>query len=121
MMYRYHTNLSVRLRHLTFKWGRVLIMKLVTHHGDELLWSGPPLKGISIHQRTGKGSERNWTQAICTSSGPTSAPLLIFLASGHHRLTYPYRHSESAIALISMYSSGIDRLPQLKRNLDQSC
>ena len=94
------------------------MLKLVTYLDDEL-----PLKGISIHPQTEKGSERNWTQADCNGSGPTSAQLQIFWGSGHHRLTYPYRHSESAIALIPMYNSrgGIDRLRRLKPNLDQSC
>ena len=82
---------------------------------------GPSLKGISLHPRTEKGSGRNWTQADCNGSGPTSAQLQIFWGSGHHRLTYPYRHSESAIALIPMYNSGIDRLRRLEPNMDQSC
>ena len=36
LWYRSHTNLGVRLRHLTFKGGQVLILKLVTYLDDEL-------------------------------------------------------------------------------------
>ena len=82
---------------------------------------GPPLKGLSINPGTEKDCERNWTQVDCNGPGPTSAQLQIFWGSGHHRLTYPCRHSESAIALIPMYNSGIDRLRRLKPNLHQSC
>ena len=89
--------------------------------GNELPRSQSTLRGISIHPQPGKGSERNWTQADCKGSGFTSAQLQIFWGSGHHRLTYPYRHSESAIALIPMYNSGIDPLRRLKPNMDQSC
>ena len=31
MRYRSHTNMGVRLRHLTFKGGQVLMLKLVTY------------------------------------------------------------------------------------------
>ena len=92
------------------------MLKLVTYLGR-----GPPLKGISIHPRTEKGSGRNWTQANCDGSGPTSAQLQIFWGPCHHRLTYAYRHSGSAIALFPMYNRGIDRLRQLKPNIEQSC
>ena len=35
-MYRSHTNLGVRLGHLTFKGGQVLMLKLVTYQEDKL-------------------------------------------------------------------------------------
>ena len=36
MRYRSHTNVGVRLRHLTFKGGQVLMLKLATHQADGL-------------------------------------------------------------------------------------
>ena len=36
MRYRSDTNIGFRLRHLTFKGGRVLMLKLVTYQEDEL-------------------------------------------------------------------------------------
>ena len=45
MRYRSHTKLGVRLRHLTFKGGQVLMLKLVTYHNDELPWLQSTPKG----------------------------------------------------------------------------
>ena len=39
MRYMSHTNLGVRLRHLTFNGGRVLMLKLVAYQEDELFQS----------------------------------------------------------------------------------
>ena len=121
MRYRSHTNLGARLRHLTLNGGAGSDAETGYPQRRRSPGRGPPLRGISINPQTEERSERNWTQADCSGSGPTSAHLQIFWCSGHHRLTYPYRHSESAIALIPMYDSGIDRLPRLKPNLHQTC
>ena len=45
MRYRSHTNLGVRLRHLTFKGGQVLMLKLVTYLDDKLPRSRSTPKG----------------------------------------------------------------------------
>ena len=44
-MYRFHTNLGFRLRHLPFKGGQVLMLRLVTYLDDELPWSRSTPKG----------------------------------------------------------------------------
>ena len=45
MRYRSHANLGVRLRHLTFKGGQILMLKLVTYQEDELPRSQSTSKG----------------------------------------------------------------------------
>ena len=46
MRYRSHTNLGVRLRHLTFKGGQVLMLKLVIYQENELPRSRFTPKGL---------------------------------------------------------------------------
>ena len=99
------------------------MLKLAPHHKQSCTGRSPPLPGIYLHPRAERGSEGNGTQAVCNGSAPISAHLQIFWGSGHHRLTYLYRHSESTIVLIPMHNNrcAIGRLRRLKPKMDRFC
>ena len=71
MRYRSHTNLGVGLRHLTFKGGQVLMLKLVTYQEDELPRSRSTPKGTFLStQGLRKEVKETGHRPIATAQAP---------------------------------------------------
>ena len=71
MRYRSHTNLGVHLRHLTFKGGQVLMLKLVFYQEDKLPRSRSTPKRASLATHgLGKEVKETRHRPIATGQAP---------------------------------------------------